>query len=210
MGRVIRTFITAGGYRGEGDLDVSAKVAHSGEGEAAGARMPPWPHLSDAAVHRAKQGRNCWSGQWQRKMALLCQRHIKIQQAAESPWPCPFFFLPFGPWAAKSGCGRQPAKRVWLPTASQTLACSTRGWVKSTSPVKRVTASQAHSALQGAVLWGYPAFPASSVEPSSIKTRTTAQIRPILAGRGRDAPPPSIGPHSGPQGQTGAKSPGTP
>ena len=36
MGRVIRTFITAGGYRGEGDLDVSAKVAHSGEGEAAG------------------------------------------------------------------------------------------------------------------------------------------------------------------------------
>lgn len=109
-------------------MDVSAKVAHSGEGEAAGARMPPWPHLSDAAVHRAKQGRNCWSGQWQRKMALLCQRHIKIQQAAESPWPCPFFFLPFGPWAAKSGCGRQPAKRVWLPTASQTL-CLLHPWV---------------------------------------------------------------------------------
>ena len=128
MGRVIRTFITAGGYRGEGDLDVSAKVAHSGEGEAAGARMPPWPHLSDAAVHRAKQGRNCWSGQWQRKMALLCQRHIKIQQAAESPWQCTFFFLPFGPWAAKSGCGRQPAKRVWLPTASQTL-CLLHPWV---------------------------------------------------------------------------------
>ena len=148
----------------------------------------------------------------EKKCLLLCQRHIKIQQAAESMAGhrpvsslCPSALGP-----QKVGVGVSPQKAFGCQWQAKRSACSTRGWVKSTSPVKRVTASQAHSALQGAVLWGYPAFPASSVEPSSIKTRTTAQIRPILAGRGRDAPPPSIGPHSGPQGQTGAKSPGTP
>ena len=101
----------------------------------------------------------------------------------------------------KVGVGVSPQKAFGCQWQAKRSACSTRGWVKSTSPVKRVTASQAHSALQGAVLWGYPAFPASSVEPSSIKTRTTAQIRPILAGRGRDAPPSQ---HRATQRPTGA------
>ena len=37
-----------------------------------------------------------------------------------------FFSLPFGPRAAKSGCGRQPAKCVRLPAASQTLCLPCR------------------------------------------------------------------------------------
>ena len=165
--------------------------------------MPPRLHSPGTAAYTAKQGRfSLTSGE----RCSLCQRHrnsalggMRISSLCPSA---------LGP--QKVGVGASPQKAFGCQWQAKRSACSTRGWVKSTSPVKRVTASQAHSALQGAVLWGYPAFPASSVEPSSIKTRTTAQIRPILAGRGRDAPPPSIGPHSGPQGQTGAKSPGTP
>lgn len=36
------------------------------------------------------------------------------------------FSLSFGPRAVQSGCGRQPAKSVWLPVASQTLCLPCR------------------------------------------------------------------------------------
>ena len=210
MGRVIRTFITAGGYRGEGDLDVSAKVAHSGEGEAAGARMHPGPICPTQRFTGPNRGGIVGVVNGREKWLFFVNGISKSSRPQRVHGRALFSFCPSVLGLQKVGVGASPQNAFGCRRQAKRSACSTRGWVKSTSPVKRVTASQAHSALQGAVLWGYPAFPASSVEPSSIKTRTTAQIRPILAGRGRDAPPPSIGPHSGPQGQTGAKSPGTP
>ena len=91
--------------------------------------MPPRPHLSDTAAHKGKQGWNCWGLNNRKNGFFFCQRHIKIQQAAESPWPCNarFLSLPFGPRAVQSGCGRQPAKSVWLPVASQTLCLPPSG-----------------------------------------------------------------------------------
>ena len=48
---------------------------------------------------------------------------ISKSSRPQSLWPgrARFLSLPFGPRAAKSGCGRQPAKSVWLPVASHTL-----------------------------------------------------------------------------------------
>ena len=119
MGRVIRTFITAGGYR---DLDVSAETAHGGEGEATGARMPPRPHSPGTAAHTAKQGRICWGFHDREKMASSLSMAYQNPEGSESiAGQRPVSFSAFGPRAVQSGCGHQPAKSVWLPVASQTL-----------------------------------------------------------------------------------------
>ena len=66
---------------------------------------------------------------------------ISKSSRPQSLWPgsTRFLSLPFGPWAAKSGCGHQPAKSVWLPLwQAKRSACPTRWWVKpaSTRPCK--------------------------------------------------------------------------
>ena len=49
-------------------------------------------------------------------------RPIRPTQRLTRPNRGDFLFsLSFGPRAVQSGCGRQPAKSVWLPVASQTL-----------------------------------------------------------------------------------------
>ena len=192
MGRVIRTFITAGGYRGEGDLGVSTKAAHSGEGEAAGARMPARPLSPDTAAHRAKQGRNCWRFHDREKVAsLLTAYQNPASRRVYGRAPPGFFSLPFGPRAAKSGCGRQPAKSVWLPVASQTL-CLPHPWVGKTclSP-DRASTDGSLSVLRGRfgiilLLILSPGSEPRASETSSTKARTAAPIRPVLAGRGRE------------------------
>lgn len=173
MGRVIRTFITSGGHGGERNLNVSAKAPHSGEGEAAGARMPARPLSSDTAAHTAKQGRNCWGLNDREKWLLLCQQHIKIQQAAESmAGQHPVSISALRPLGRK--------KWVWAPArkkrlaalvASQTL-CLPHPLVGKTCihPTVQVPTVPVLSALQGG--FGVILLPfASSVHPLILASR---------------------------------------
>lgn len=85
----------------------------------------------------------------EKKMASLLTAYQNPEGPESIIGQRPVSISAFGP-RAKSGCGLLPAKSVWLPLwQAKRSACPTRGWVKSASPVMRVTASQVHSALGG-------------------------------------------------------------
>ena len=205
MGRVIRTFITAGGYRGEGDLGVSTKAAHSGEGEAAGARMPARPLSPDTAAHRAKQGRNCWRFHDREKMAsLLTAYQNPAGRRVYGRAPPGFFPCPSALGPSKVGAGASPQKAFGCQWQAKRSACPTRGWVKPASP-PTVQVPTVHSLYCGGGL-GLSCSLFCPPEASQGPQRHLPQRREqrpqsglyLLEGAGR-LPPPSIGPHSGPQ-----------
>lgn len=94
----------------------------------------------------------------EKKWLLLCQRHIKIQQAAESisgqrpvSSLCPSALGP-----SKVAVGVSPQKAFGCQRQAKRSACATRGWVKPASPDRAST--DGSSALRTAGgLWGYPA-----------------------------------------------------
>ena len=88
-----------------------------------GTRMPPRPHSPHTVAHTAKRGRNCWGLNDRWKNSFFFVNGISKSSRPQSLWlgSAWFLSLPFSPRAAKSGCGRQPAKSAWLPAASQTL-----------------------------------------------------------------------------------------
>ena len=130
------------------------------------------------------------------KWLLLCQRHSKIQQAAESiagqrpvSSLCPSALGP-----PKVGAGASPQNAFGCQRQAKRSACPTRGWVKPRSPAVQVLAAQALSALRGRfgiilLLIPSPGSEPRASETSSTKARTVAQIRPVLAGRGRETTP---------------------
>ena len=182
-------------------MSVSAKAAYSGEGEAAGVRMPPRPHSPDTGPHRAKRGRNCWGindrGEW----LLLCQRHSKIQQAAESiagqrpvSSLCPSALGP-----PKVGAGATPQNAFGCQRQAKRSACPTRGWVKPRSPAVQVLAAQALSALRGDVVWFFPHFFRPSISPSSAgQIAPGSWHKPVADGNQGNGPAPGTRPPHAP------------
>lgn len=184
-------------------MDVSAKAAHSGEREAAGGNVPPRPHSPHIAAHTAKQGRIDGGVNDREKMAS------SLSTAYQNPAGCRvyiraapgFFSLPFGPRAVQSGCGRQPAKSVWLPTASQTL-CLPHPRVGKTCfpPTVQVLTVPVLSALQGGFGVILLTF-ASSVHPLILASRQPWRLRynvltlRLWCGR-RTTPSASSSPHT--------------
>ena len=71
----------------------------------------------------------------EKKWLLLCQRRIKIQQAAESPWPgsARFLLSDLRPSGRKSGRGLLPEKGVWQPLAASQTLCLPHPWVGKTA-----------------------------------------------------------------------------
>lgn len=97
-----------------------------------------------------------------------------------------FFSLPFGPRAVQSGCGCQPAKSVWLPTASQTLCLPHPRVGKNSFPGH--VSNNVTGALRtaGAVLWGYPAF---SFVLHKVLNSGQTRFESLLRGRGKSPVP---------------------
>lgn len=98
-------------------------------------------------------------GSMTEKNGFFFVNSISKSSRPQSLWPgsTRFLSLPFGPWAAKSGCGHQPAKSVWLPLwQAKRSACPTRGWVKLAPPDRASTGGSSALRTAGG-LWGYPA-----------------------------------------------------
>ena len=156
MGRVIRTFITAGGYRGEGNLNVSAKAAHSGEGEVAGARMPSCPPSPGTAAHTAKQGRICWGFHDREKTAssLTTAYQNPAGRRVRSRETPDFFLCPSALGPQKVGVGASPQNAFGCQWQAKRSACPHLKVGKMRSPAVRV-----FSALWGRCgNWNIPPF----------------------------------------------------
>ena len=140
--------------------------------------MPPRLHSPGTAAYTAKQGRfSLTSGE----RCSLCQRHrnsalggMRISSLCPSA---------LGP--QKVGVGASPQKAFGLP----------HPWVGKTclSP-DRASTDGSLSALRGRfgiilLLIPSPGSEPRASETSSTKARTAAQIRPVLAGRGRETTP---------------------
>ena len=84
--------------------------ARAGDGVSWATDATPAPFARHSGSH-GQTGTELLEGSMtEKKWLFLCQRHIKIQQAAESPWPCNARFLspPFGHRAVQSGSGLLP------------------------------------------------------------------------------------------------------
>ena len=134
MGRVIRTFITAVDVLGERISALPQRLPTAAKERRQGHGCLPVPFLPTQRLTAPNGGGIVRGSMTEKKWLLLCQRRIKIQQAAESPWPgsARFLLSDLRPSGRKSGCGRQPAKSVWLPAVSQTL-CLPHPWVGKTA-----------------------------------------------------------------------------
>ena len=140
------------------------------------------------------------------KWLLLCQRHSKIQQAAESiagqrpvSSLCPSALGP-----PKVGAGASPQNAFGCQRQAKRSACPTRGWVKPVSPptVQVPTVHSPHCVGGLGLSCSLFRPPEASQGPQRHLPQRREQ-RPksglyLLGGAGR-LPPPSIGPHSGPQ-----------
>ena len=134
MGRVIRTFITAVDVLGERISALPQRLPTAAKERWQGHGCLPVPFRPTQRLTAPNGGGIVRGSMTEKKWLLLCQRRIKIQQAAESPWPgsARFLLSDLRPSGRKSGCGRQPAKSVWLPAVSQTL-CLPHPWVGKTA-----------------------------------------------------------------------------
>ena len=137
----------------------------------------------------------------EKKWLLLCQRHIKIQQAAESisgqrpvSSLCPSALGP-----SKVAVGVSPQKAFGCQRQAKRSACPTRGWVKPASP-DRVLTVPVLSALQGGFGVILLTF-ASSVHPLILASRQPWRLRynvltlRLWCGR-RTTPSASSSPHT--------------
>ena len=133
--------------------------------------------------------------------ALLCQRHSKIQQAAESiagqrpvSSLCPSALGP-----PKVGAGASPQNAFGCQRQAKRSACPTRGWVKPRSPAVQVLAAQALSALRGDVVWFFPHFFRPSISPSSAgQIAPGLWHKPVADGNQGNGPAPGTRPPHAP------------
>ena len=135
------------------------------------------------------------------KWLLLCQRHSKIQQAAESiagqrpvSSLCPSALGP-----PKVGAGASPQIGFGCPRQAKSSACPTRRWVKPRSPAVQVLAAQALSALRGDVVWFFPHFFRPSISPSSAgQIAPGLWHKPVADGNQGNGPAPGTRPPHAP------------
>ena len=130
MGRVIRTFITAVDVLGERISALPQRLPTAPKGRRQERGCHPAPLRPTQRLTGPNRGWICWRFHDREKMpsSLSTAYQNPASRRVYGRAPPGFFSLPFGPRAAKSGCGRQPAKSVWLPVASQTL-CLLHPWV---------------------------------------------------------------------------------
>ena len=193
MGRVIRTFITAVDVLGERISALPQRLPTAAKERWQGHGCLPVPFRPTQRLTAPNGGGIVRGSMTEKKWLLLCQRRIKIQQAAESPWPgsARFLLSDLRPSGRKSGCGRQPAKSVWLPAVSQTLCLP--------SPAVQVLAAQALSALRGDVVWFFPHFFRPSISPSSAgQIAPGLWHKPVADGNQGNGPAPGTRPPHAP------------
>lgn len=201
MGRVIRTFITAVDVLGERISALPQRLPTVAKERRQGHGCLPVPFRPTQRLTAPNGGGIVRGSMTEKKWLLLCQRRIKIQQAAESPWPgsARFLLSDLRPSGRKSGCGRQPAKSVWLPAVSQTL-CLPHPWVGKTAFPGRASTGGT-SALRTARRCGmvFPALFRPSISPSSAgQIAPGLWHKPVADGNQGNGPAPGTRPPHAP------------
>mgnify|MGYP001751986978 CR=1 FL=1 len=201
MERVIRTFITAGGIGERGIWTFPQRPPTAPKERRQGHGCHPVPIRPTQGLTGPNGGGIVGGSMTEGKWLLLCQRHSKIQQAAESiagqrpvSSLCPSAFGP-----QKVGVGASPQKAFGCLWQAKRSACPTRGWVKPRSPAVQVLAAQALSALRGDVVWFFPHFFRPSISPSSAgQIAPGLWHKPVADGNQGNGPAPGTRPPHAP------------
>ena len=123
---VILPFEEEGKGRCRGVLTFRRTVpARAGDGVSWATDATPAPFARHSGSHGQTGAELLEGSMTEKKWLFLCQWHIKIQQAAESPWPCNarFLSLLFGPRAAKVGVGVSPQNAFGCQWQAKRSAC---------------------------------------------------------------------------------------